>query len=82
MGRREESVAIEDPIALPEYLATVEEAEQRVPRLTEHLRHLVPAWCWAPGVDALQARRGVSFIPTTGLVAEIGDVRRLTRAPA
>jgi len=68
-------------IALQEYLATVEEAEQRVTRLTEQLRHLVPGWRWAPVVDALQALRGVSFITATGLVAEIGDVRRFTRAP-
>jgi transposase len=68
-------------IALQEYLATVDEAEQRVVRLTEQLRHLVPDWRWAPVVGALQALRGVSFITATGLVAEIGDVRRFTRAP-
>jgi transposase len=67
-------------IALQEYLAPVEEAEQRITRLTEQLRQLVPAWRWAPVVDALQALRGVSFITATGLVAEIGDVRRFTRA--
>jgi transposase len=49
-------------IALQEYLATVDEAEQRVARLTAPLQHLVPAWRWAPVVDALQALRGVSFI--------------------
>jgi len=68
-------------IALQEYLATVEEAEQRVSRLTAQLQQLVPSWRWAPVVDALQALRGVSFITATGLVAEIGDVRRFTRAP-
>ena len=67
-------------IALQEYLATVDEAEQRVARLTAQLQQLVPAWRWAPVVDALQALRGVSFITATGLVAEIGDVRRFTRA--
>jgi len=68
-------------IALQEYLATVEEAEQRVTRLTEQLQQLVPTWRWAPVVNALQALRGISFITATGLVAEIGDVRRFTRAP-
>ena len=67
-------------VALQEYLATVEEAEHRVDRLTEQLRQLVPLWRWAPVVDALQALRGVSFITATGLVAEIGDIRRVTRA--
>ena len=68
-------------MALQEYLATVDEAEQRVTRLTEQLRQLVPAWRWAPVVEALQALRGVSFITATGLVAEIGDIRRFARAP-
>jgi transposase len=68
-------------IALQEYLATVDEAEQRVTRLTDQLRQLVPAWRWAPVVEALQALRGVSFITATGLVAEIGDIRRFARAP-
>ena len=58
-------------MALQEYLSTVDEAEQRVTRLTEQLRQLVPAWRWAPVVEALQALRGVSFITATGLVAEI-----------
>ena len=68
-------------LALQEYLATVDEAEQRVTRLTEQLRQLVPTWRWAPVVTALQALRGVSFITATGLVAEIGDIRRFARAP-
>ena len=67
-------------IALQEYLATVEEGESRVARLTEQLRELVPQWRWAPVVEALQALRGVSVLTATGLVAEIGDVRRFTRA--
>ena len=68
-------------VALQEYLATVAEAEARVDRLTDQLRALVPLWRWAPVVEALQALRGVSFITATGLVAEIGDIRRFARAP-
>lgn len=67
-------------IALQEYLATVDEAEQRVIRLTDQLRALVPAWRWAPVVAALQALRGVSFVTATVLVAEIGDIQRFTKA--
>ncbi len=77
-------LALGDPapqIALQEYLATVEETEARVDRLTGQLHELVPAWRWAPVVDALQALRGISFVTATGLVAEIGDIRRFTRAP-
>jgi len=67
-------------IALQEYLATVDEAEQRVTRLTDQLRALVPPWRWAPVVAALQALRGVSFVTATVLVAEIGDIQRFTKA--
>jgi transposase len=67
-------------IALQEYLATIDEGEQRVARLTDQLRQLVPAWRWAPVVDALQALRGVSFVTATGLVAAIGDIRRFAHA--
>ena len=40
----------------------------------------MPGWRWAPVVEALQALRGVSCITATGLVAEIGDIRRFARA--
>jgi transposase len=63
-------------IALQEYRDTIDEAERRLDRLTDQLRQLVPAWRWAPVVDALQALRGVSFITAAGLVAEVGDIRR------
>ena len=63
-------------IALQESRDTIDEAERRLDRLTDQLRQLVPAWRWAPVVDALQALRGVSFVTAVGLVAEIGDVRR------
>ena len=36
----------------------------------------MPAWRWAPVVDALQALRGVSFITAVALVAELGDLTR------
>jgi transposase len=65
-------------IALEEYRGTIDETERRVERLTDQLRHLVPAWRWAPVVDALQALRGVSFVTAVGLVAEVGDLRRFT----
>lgn len=67
-------------IALQEYLAMVDEGEQRVTRLTDQLRALVPTWRWAPVVAALQALRGVSFVTATVLVAEIGDIQRFTKA--
>jgi transposase len=61
-----------------EYRDTIDETERRVERLTDQLRQLTPAWRWAPVVEALQALRGVSFVTTVGLVAEVGDIRRFT----
>jgi transposase len=61
---------------LQEYRDTIEEAERRLERLTDQLRHLVPTWRWASVVAALQALRGVSFVTAAGLVAEIGDLQR------
>src|SRR3989441_1344902 len=62
-------------IALQEY-RDADETERRFDRLTDQLRHLVPAWRWAPVVAALQALRGVSFITAVALVAELGDLSR------
>lgn len=69
-------------VALAEYVVTVEEAEARITRLTDHLRELSATWYWAPVVEALQALRGVSFVTAVGLVAEIGDLRRFTHPRA
>ena len=63
-------------IALQEYRDAIAETEQRIERLTEQLRQLVPTWRWAPVVAALQALRGVSFITAVALVAELGDLTR------
>ena len=63
-------------VALQEYRDTIDEAERRLERLTDQLRHLVPTWRWASVVAALQALRGVSFVTAVGLVAEIGDLQR------
>ena len=63
-------------VALQEYRDTIDEAERRLERLTDQLRHLVPTWRWASVVAALQALRGVSFVTAVGLVAEIGDLHR------
>jgi transposase len=65
-------------VALQEYRDTIDEAEQRVARLTDQLRQVTPAWRYAPVVEALQALRGISFVTAVGLVVEIGDIRRFT----
>ena len=54
----------------------VAEAERRRDRLGEQIRELVPGWSMAPVVAALQAMRGVAFLPAVVLAAEVGDFRR------
>lgn len=63
-------------IVFQEYMHAVEEANQRVERLTEQLRLATTTWRMAPVVEALQALRGVSLICAASLVSEIGDLTR------
>jgi transposase len=63
-------------IVLQEQIDAIAEAERRRDRLGEQIRELVPDWPMAPVVAALQAMRGVAFLPAVVLVAGIGDFRR------
>lgn len=63
-------------LALDEYIEALNEALQRVDRLTDQIRMIVPTWRMAPVVDALQAARGVSLITAVTIVAELGDLGR------
>jgi transposase len=63
-------------VALQEYIHAVHEGIQRVERLTDQIRQLVPGWRMAPVVSALQAARGVSLVVAVTLIAEIGDLSR------
>jgi transposase len=67
-------------IVLQEYVHTVQEQLERVQRLTEQIRELVPQWRLAPLVSALQALRGVSLIVAVTTVAELGDLTRFDSA--
>ena len=42
-------------MAFQEYVAAVEQCQERVKRITEQIRALVPQWRLAPVVDAFQA---------------------------
>ena len=59
----------------------IEDASQRLHRLDEQLRAVVPTWSMAPVVEAYQAMRGVSFLVAVTFAAEIGDVRRFDTSP-
>jgi transposase len=63
-------------IVLQEYIDTITECSQRVQRLTEHIRQMLPKWRMFPVVEALQSLRGVSLIVSATTVAEIGDLTR------
>ena len=63
-------------IVFQEYMNAVEEANQRVERITEQLRLAATTWRMAPVVEALQALRGVSLICAASLISELGDLTR------
>ncbi len=63
-------------ITLQEYIDTVEQALERVNRLTDQIRILATEWRMAPVVQALQACRGVSLITAVTFIAELGDLQR------
>lgn len=63
-------------IAFEEYVQAVEEASQRLLRLTQAIEAQLEHWRWRPVVEALQALRGVSAIHAVRIVAELGDLSR------
>jgi transposase len=66
-------------VTLQEYIDAAHEGLQRVERLTDQIRQLVPGWRLAPVVSALQAARGVSLVVAVTLLAELGDLSRFQR---
>ena len=66
-------------VALQEYIDTVHENCNRVDRLTDQIRQLVPGWRLGPIVSALQAARGVSLIVAVTVLAELGDLSRFDK---
>lgn len=67
-------------ITLQEYVHAVQDRLERVHRLTQQIRELVPHWQLAPVVKGLQALRGVSLLVATTTVAELGDLTRFDSA--
>jgi transposase len=66
-------------VALQEYIDTVHESLNRVKRLTDQIRQMVPVWRLAPIVSALQAARGVSLVVAVTVLAELGDLSRFKK---
>ena len=63
-------------IVFQEYVRAVHEQTERLPRRAQALHEHVQAWRVYPGVEALQALRGVPFTVAVTLVADIGDLTR------
>jgi transposase len=63
-------------IAFVEYRTAVNEAHERVERLTAALREQVAQWRLQPVVAALMTLRGVDLIAAVTLIAELGDLKR------
>jgi transposase len=63
---------------LQDYIHAVEDAEARRDRLTRQIEEVLPSWSMAPVVMALQAMRGVALVVAVTVVAEVGDLYRMT----
>ncbi|MER9371957.1 hypothetical protein [Mesorhizobium sp. M0491] len=64
----------EQQIVFQEKIDAIEDAAQRLHRLDDQLRAVVPTWSMARVVEAYQAMRGASFLVAVIFAAEIGDV--------
>jgi len=63
-------------IAFQEYLHAIDDAGERLERLTQAVLDALPGWKWAPVVRALMSLRGVQELTGMTLVAEVGDFSR------
>jgi transposase len=61
-----------------DYQLAVEQATERIDRLTRDIGELVEQWTLGPLVKALQALRGVQLLTATVLAAEVGDFTRFS----
>jgi transposase len=63
-------------IAFQEYVHAVQEASDRLERLTNAIAEQIEDWRWRPVLVALQALRGISEIHAARIIAEVGDLTR------
>jgi transposase len=66
----------EQRISFEELLEGVRQESERVERLENAIREVVPEWSLAEAVVAMQAMRGIDLIAAVGVLAEIGDLSR------
>src|SRR3974390_1341578 len=69
----------EQRIAFEELLEGIRQESERMERLEDAIREVVPEWSLAEVVAALQAMRGIDLIAAVGGLAEIGDLSRFQK---
>lgn len=68
------------PIAFQEYIHAINDATERLERLSQAVEDALPGWKWEPVVRALMSLRGVQVLTGMTLVAEVGDFSRFDDA--
>ena len=63
-------------IAFQEYIHAIDDASDRLDRLSAAVIAALDGWKWAPVVRALMSLRGVQELTAMTLVAEVGDFKR------
>jgi len=63
-------------IAFQEYIHAIDDAGERLERLTQAVLEALPNWKWEPVVRALMCLRGVQELAGMTLVAEVGNFSR------
>jgi transposase len=61
-----------------EFIQQIDQLEQRIARLEDHMELLCATWSRKPIVDAIMALRGFKIIASMLVVSEIGDFVRFT----
>src|SRR6478609_3720640 len=65
-------------IVFQECIHAIDDASQRLQRLTQAVENALPGWKWEPVVRALMSLRGLQVLNGMTLVAEAGDMSRFT----
>jgi transposase len=63
-------------IVFQESIQAIDDATDRVARLTQSVENALPGWKWEPVVRALMSLRGLQVLTAMTLVAEVGDFTR------
>lgn len=67
-------------IVFQEHIHAINDATERLDRLTQAMHDALPEWKWEPVVRGLMSLRGVQVLTAMTLVAEAGDMSRFKEA--